>query len=267
MTRVWDESPYARDLLLAHLAMADFANDEGYFWAKQTSIAAKTRCTPRYVKMIVARMQEDGYLRVVKKGRRNTYYLTWPDPIGEASSPSIGEIHDSDRGTPVPLHIEPSVEPSGREEPSRKRTAHPSGRGEGEPVVWNPAVLGEEPDFDDTPRPRPKKKQAPPEGTHAWVVAQFHNAVATYGRTTQYSRGHLNRLLKDLRTEGFTNDHIVRGIHQWAVREQDTLRTAQHDPVDVFHRSIQRGLLRGVPKERRTTSRQRSANEELGLTS
>lgn len=238
MTRVWDESPYSRDLLLAHLAMADFANDEGHFWAKQETIAKKARCSPRYIKMIVQRMQEDGFLRVVKKGRRNTYYLTWPSTKGELSSPVIGESHDIDRGTPVPPHREPSVEPSVEPFPKTSSSGATPVQEDSMKTIGDGQSMPEWGDRD------PKSKDVK-HGTQAWLLARFREEAKEVG-VQKFSIRHFNRLCTDLReNDGLANEEIEIVIRVFFTRHRERIRKAvpEYDLVRVFHAQLNSGLL------------------------
>jgi len=87
MTHVWDKSSYEGARLLIHLGMADHANETGWFFISQTSLAKKSRCSVEYVRQTVARMIEDGYVEIVKKGHsrgRATEYrlLKLPNTVG-----------------------------------------------------------------------------------------------------------------------------------------------------------------------------------------
>lgn len=104
MTDVWDRSPYDRALLLIHLAMADFANDAGAFYASQPVLAEKARVSVEYVRQAVERMVADGLLVVTRKGTRRgraTEYLLTPlppklvggsaDPVPDSPPNQVGE--------------------------------------------------------------------------------------------------------------------------------------------------------------------------------
>lgn len=64
MSWVWDNSPYDGKALLLHLALADFANDEGDCWPSQPTLARKARCTERHVRDCVKQMIADGFLEI-----------------------------------------------------------------------------------------------------------------------------------------------------------------------------------------------------------
>ena len=123
MSWVWDHSPYRDDALLVHLALADWANDSGICWPNQKSIAAKARCSVEHVRRVTKRMQEDGYLSILKHssgpGSSHVYQILRPTNGGASDEaiPHIGEAipHIGEPNTPHPLRSnrqEPSIEPN-----------------------------------------------------------------------------------------------------------------------------------------------------------
>lgn len=87
MTWVWENSHYEGKKLLLHLAMADHANDEGYFYAGQKRLSQRARCTPEHIRLVVKEMVEDGYLIIERKGNTSKhatqYRLTNPETLKE----------------------------------------------------------------------------------------------------------------------------------------------------------------------------------------
>lgn len=79
---VWENSPYEGKELLLHLAMADHANDSGWFFAAQSSLASKSRCSVEHVRLTARRMVADGFLVIEKVGssvgRATEYRLIRP---------------------------------------------------------------------------------------------------------------------------------------------------------------------------------------------
>ena len=77
--RVWESSPYQGDRLLLHLALADFANDEGECWPSQRTLARKARCSERWVREAISTMIADGRVEIVEqtlgRGGRTLYRL------------------------------------------------------------------------------------------------------------------------------------------------------------------------------------------------
>lgn len=121
MSWVWDNSPYRDDALLIHLALADWANDEGMCWPKQASIAQKARCSVEHVRRVTKRMQEDGYLQIVSvsrgPGSSHKYQLKNPTNGGVSENPASDEVIPHNHADNAP-HLppdnrqEPSLEPS-----------------------------------------------------------------------------------------------------------------------------------------------------------
>ena len=50
MSWVWDNSPYEGVGLLVHLALADFADDQGVCWPSQKRISDKCKSSERHVR-------------------------------------------------------------------------------------------------------------------------------------------------------------------------------------------------------------------------
>ena len=73
MTAVWELSPYRGERLLIHLALADYANDEGICWPGQRTLARKARCSENFVGLALKQMVKDGWLeqKVASNGRGN----------------------------------------------------------------------------------------------------------------------------------------------------------------------------------------------------
>lgn len=73
MTAVWELSPYRGERLLIHLALADYANDEGVCWPGQKTLARKARCSQNFVGLALKQMVKDGWLeqKVASNGRGN----------------------------------------------------------------------------------------------------------------------------------------------------------------------------------------------------
>lgn len=65
---VWESSPYEGRRLLLHLALADFANDDGSCFPSQKTLALKARTTETWVSASVRQMINDGLLEIIEKG-------------------------------------------------------------------------------------------------------------------------------------------------------------------------------------------------------
>jgi hypothetical protein len=130
MDRVWSGSPYEGARLLLHLAMADHANDEGWFYAGQNSLARKARCSVEYVRKSVLAMVDDGTLLIEKKGSgkgKATEYrllvftpntvgenpgVETPNTVGEQPPNSDPQLPNSDSQLPNSTSNQPSLQPS-----------------------------------------------------------------------------------------------------------------------------------------------------------
>lgn len=127
--RVWSDSPYKGSRLLLHLAMADHANDEGWFYAGQNSLARKARCSVEYVRESVMAMVDDGTLLIERKGSgrgKATEYrllpvtpntvgenpgVETPKTVGEMDADQGPETPNSDRQLPNSAPNQPSLQP------------------------------------------------------------------------------------------------------------------------------------------------------------
>ncbi len=80
MAQVWKHSPEVGTGLLVELALADFANDEGYCWPSVPTIAEKSRCSIEWVRQVMRRLRAAGRLETVSlskggRGQTNLYKL------------------------------------------------------------------------------------------------------------------------------------------------------------------------------------------------
>lgn len=67
MTWVWANSPYSGERLLLHLALADFANDEGICFPSHGTLAKKARCSTGWVSKSIRQMIADGLIEIVEQ--------------------------------------------------------------------------------------------------------------------------------------------------------------------------------------------------------
>lgn len=121
ITRVWKRSPYSGTQLLIHLAFADFANDNGDFFAAQGTIAEKARCSVEYVRQTVTKMASDGLLEVGEKGKfrgKATEYRLLPPPntVGQSLPKAVGESETvelpNSLGVELPNTVTPQLSPN-----------------------------------------------------------------------------------------------------------------------------------------------------------
>lgn len=99
MAQVWANSPYRGERLLVHLALADFANDEGVCWPSQRTLAHKARCSENFVRVVLKRMVADGFIEIQAStnGRGNTnHYRLKPHSVNGDS----GKPHSREAETP-----------------------------------------------------------------------------------------------------------------------------------------------------------------------
>ena len=97
MTWVWANSPYSGERLLLHLALADFANDEGVCFPSHGTLAKKARCSQGWVSQTIKQMISDRLIEIVEpagqgRGKVGRYRLLKGDteldlfePIGLTS--------------------------------------------------------------------------------------------------------------------------------------------------------------------------------------
>ena len=143
---------------------------------------------------------------------------------------------------------------------------------------WDPRASGEEPDFDDTPKPKPKKPHGvPTPGTAEFAWRYFDNICK--GRWgLSHNAGSLKAHVKALHVKhGLDYEQVVDFMEYWANREDTNVRQkkAGRDPVDLssmFRQSIQSNMVEVFLKERQKSSAgvnsafgAKSLNEKLGL--
>lgn len=81
MTWVWQSSPYSGERLLLHLALADYANDEGICFPSHHTLARKARCSTSWVSQTMRQMIKDDMIEVIERagngrGKVGRYRLT-----------------------------------------------------------------------------------------------------------------------------------------------------------------------------------------------
>lgn len=79
MTKVWESAPYSEGTLLALLALADWADDDGICWPKLDQLAEKARLTRSGARYCIKKLMDDGAIRLVKEsagsGKPRVYQL------------------------------------------------------------------------------------------------------------------------------------------------------------------------------------------------
>ena len=71
MSAVWDNGPEDQGELLVLLALADYADDNGYCWPAMPSVAAKARMSERNARRIIRKLEASGLLLVEENRGRN----------------------------------------------------------------------------------------------------------------------------------------------------------------------------------------------------
>lgn len=107
ITKVWSDSPYNGTRLILHLALADMAHDDGRFFASQTHLAKKARCTTHYVREVINEFVAGGYVVIVTKGnsrgKATVYQLLMPEQLPNSDRESESELPNSDRDNSLTL--------------------------------------------------------------------------------------------------------------------------------------------------------------------
>lgn len=113
---VWESSPYEGRRLLLHLALADFANDEGTCFPSQKTLALKARTTETWVSVSVRQMIKDDLLEIVEKGNgrgnRTIYKLN-------KGITQKGESHKGETSDEQTLNVQELYLYKNRKEPSK----------------------------------------------------------------------------------------------------------------------------------------------------
>jgi len=124
-TWVWQYSPYDGTKLLIHLALSDWAGDDGHCWPSQPRIAQKCRCTVETVRTTIRDMEEDGLIKIVEpsrgRGHSHRYQLQTPKRFGPyLENPQIQrETPKSDGINPqISRHKPPNPSPKNHQEQS-----------------------------------------------------------------------------------------------------------------------------------------------------
>ena len=114
---VWESSPFKGERLLLHLALADFANDEGECWPAQPTLAKKARCSVTWVRLGIRDLKNEGLLEVVSegsgRGNRTQYRLlrkgaTTNGVLVKGETPEPQRVHSAHSRTYIKNRKEPS---------------------------------------------------------------------------------------------------------------------------------------------------------------
>lgn len=115
MAKYWRDAPYDGTQLLLLLALADYANDSGYCFPTQKTLAEKCRCTERHVRSLMKTLVADGVVRIIENKGNNRYQLL---PIGYLSTGTPVPPEKISAGTPVPTDRKPSSYDTGNPLPN-----------------------------------------------------------------------------------------------------------------------------------------------------
>lgn len=162
MTKVWSDSPYNGTRLILHLALADMAHDDGRFFASQTHLAHKARCTTHYVREVINEMIAGGWIVIVTKGnsrgKATVYQLLIPKELPNLDRESDTELPNSD--TPNSQTLTPQLPNS---------TSHHSSY---TPVLSttksDETAIAVRPDFEEVSKRWWEKQSVKPLGKGAW---------------------------------------------------------------------------------------------------
>lgn len=137
ISHVWQHSSYRGEHLLLHLALADFANDEGTCFPSVRTLARKARCSEQWARRCIRTMIADGTLEIVEqglgRGNVNRYRLISPVAKGATEIPEteIRESVPAEKGNSVTSDTyiqnrhEPSLSPSLSDDFERFWAAYP----------------------------------------------------------------------------------------------------------------------------------------------
>lgn len=123
MAEVWAESEQSGSALLLLLALADNADTETReAWPSVPYLAKKTRLHRATVMRLVARLEADGEIEVIREdGKVNRYRICTypsqvatgqPEPVASEHSEPVAPVASDDGTSRIAMRPEPSVEPS-----------------------------------------------------------------------------------------------------------------------------------------------------------
>jgi hypothetical protein len=108
MTSVWDDlRTQAHSELLFLLALADWANDDGYCWPTISALATKARLSERAVQQILGRLTTTGRIRRIQgggRGRANRYQVVTARNGAPETVNAIHRIENTESETPKEIH-------------------------------------------------------------------------------------------------------------------------------------------------------------------
>ena len=175
MAAVWHGAPYKETNLLVLLALADYANDDGYCWPTTRQIAEKARLDPRNVQRHIETYRRDGYLqRIARPGRASltrllvpgSWYYVPPDgspppaPLDDDPGPDPSSSPQNDPQSPTPGASATPTPGASAAPPWRQRRDPPGASAVTPPAPAPPDPLSDpssesslDPSGDPSPRP------------------------------------------------------------------------------------------------------------------
>jgi hypothetical protein len=108
MTWVWANSPYSGERLLLHLALADFANDDGECFPSHGTLAKKARCSQGWVSQTIKQMIADSLIEIVEpagqgRGKVGRYrLLKGPTELDQSQPLGLTSTH-------IRSHLDPAL--------------------------------------------------------------------------------------------------------------------------------------------------------------
>ena len=105
MTSVWDDRrAQTHTELLVLLALADWANDDGYGWPTVSVLAAKARLSERAVRQILGRLTATGRIRRIPGGGRGHGNLYQVLSVENPAPETVNLIHGKENTEPETLN-------------------------------------------------------------------------------------------------------------------------------------------------------------------
>jgi len=211
MTKVWSDSPYNGTRLILHLALADMAHDDGRFFASQTHLAKKARCTTHYVREVINELIAGGWIVIVTKGnsrgKATVYQLLIPQELPNSDRESESELPNSDRGNSQTLTPQLPISTSYHS----SYTPALSTTGE--------TAIAVRPEFEEAAKRWWEKQAVKPLGANAWFsLLKICEAAEKRG----YSKEHIERALDYIGTVPSMRqmDLVLRGVGVRTKHEQ-----------------------------------------------
>ena len=215
MTKVWSDSPYNGTRLILHLALADMAHDDGQFFASQTHLAKKARCTTHYVREVINELIAGGWVTIVTKGnsrgKATVYQLLIPKEL-----PNLDREVVEDSTTKLPNSDTPNSQTLTLELPNS--TSHHSSYTSVLSTTGETAIAVR-PEFEEAAKRWWEKQAVKPLGANAWFsLLKICEAAEKRG----YTKEQIERALDYIGTVPSMRqmDLVLRGVGVRTKHEQ-----------------------------------------------